>query len=47
MKSITIIIILGLACLTASGLDAEIYSWADENGVKHYSNTPPADRPKK
>ena len=24
-------------------LDAEIYKWIDENGVKHYSNTPPAD----
>ena len=44
MKSITIIIIFGFACLTASGLQAEIYSWTDENGVKHYGNTPPADR---
>ncbi len=24
-------------------LNAEIYQWVDENGVKHYSNTPPAD----
>jgi hypothetical protein len=24
-------------------LDAEIYQWVDENGVKHYSNMPPAD----
>ena len=30
--------------LTASGLQAEIYSWTDENGVKHYSHTPPTDR---
>jgi hypothetical protein len=44
MKSISIIIIFGIACLTASGLDAEIYSWTDENGVRHYSDTPPADR---
>lgn len=44
MKSIAIVIIFGFACLTASGLDAEIYFWTDQNGVKHYSNTPPADR---
>jgi hypothetical protein len=43
MKSITIIIIFGFVCLTASGTEAEIYFWTDENGVKHYSNTPPAD----
>ncbi len=24
-------------------LNAEIYQWVDENGVKHYSNTPPAN----
>ena len=24
-------------------LDAEIYEWIDENGVKHYGNMPPAD----
>jgi len=44
MKSITIVIIFIFACLTVSGLQAEIYSWTDENGVNHYSNTPPADR---
>ena len=44
MKPIAIVIIFGFACLTAAGLEAEIYSWTDENGVKHYSNTPPADR---
>ena len=44
MKPIAIVIIFGFACLTASGLEAEIYSWTDQNGVRHYSNTPPADR---
>jgi hypothetical protein len=44
MKPITIIIIFIFACLTTSGIEAEIYSWTDENGVRHYSNTPPADR---
>ena len=43
MKTVAIIIIFVFACLTASGLEAEIYSWTDENGVKHYSNTPPPD----
>jgi hypothetical protein len=43
MKPIAIVIIFVFACLTASGLEAEIYSWTDENGVKHYSHTPPAD----
>ena len=44
MKPIAIVIIFVFACLTASGLEAEIYSWTDENGVRHYSHTPPADR---
>jgi hypothetical protein len=45
MKPIAIVIIFVFACLTASGIEAEIYSWTDENGVKHYSNTPPAHIP--
>ena len=44
MKHIAIVIFFGFVCLTASGLDAEIYFWTDESAVKHYSNTPPADR---
>jgi hypothetical protein len=43
MKSIAIVIVIVLAGLTAAGLQAEIYSWTDENGVKHYSQTPPID----
>ena len=43
MKPIAIVIIFGFACLTASGLKAEIYFWTDENGVKHFSDTPPAE----
>ena len=27
--------------LCSASLNAEIYTWTDENGVKHYSNTPP------
>lgn len=44
MKFIASIIVLGMGCLIASGLYAEIYSWTDEEGVKHYSHMPPTDR---
>lgn len=43
MKSITIVMVFIFAVLTASGVQAEIYSWTDENGFKHYSHTPPPD----
>jgi len=36
-----ILALTGLLC--APQLDAEIYQWVDEEGVKHYSNMPPAD----
>ena len=32
---------IGLIVMPASQLDANIYSWRDANGVKHYSNVPP------
>lgn len=32
--------------LTVSPVQAEIYSWTDENGVRHYSDTPPGDSSK-
>jgi len=44
MKSIAMVMVFIFAGLTASGLQAEIYSWTDENGVKHYSHMPPRDR---
>ena len=44
MKSVTIIMVFIFISLAASGVRAEIYSWTDENGVKHYSHTPPPDR---
>jgi len=44
MKSIAIVMVFIFAGLTASSVQAEIYSWTDENGVKHYSHTPPTDR---
>ena len=36
-----ILALTGLFCTPQ--LDAEIYQWVDENGVKHYSNMPPAN----
>jgi hypothetical protein len=44
MKSIASVIIVMMSALLVSGVLAEIYSWTDENGVKHYSHTPPAER---
>ena len=44
MKSFAMILVFVFAGLTAAGVQAEIYSWTDENGVKHYSHTPPPDR---
>ena len=42
MKLLTITIYsLFFVLLCSTGLTAEIYYWTDENGVKHYSNTPP------
>jgi len=44
LKSIAMVMVFIFAGLAASGVQAEIYSWTDENGVKHYSHTPPPDR---
>ena len=32
---------IGLISMTASQLEANVYSWTDSNGVKHFSNSPP------
>jgi hypothetical protein len=44
MKSIAIVMVFIFAGLAASAVEAEIYSWTDENGIKHYSQTPPPDQ---
>jgi hypothetical protein len=44
MKSITITVMIFLSGLIVSNVQAEIYSWTDENGVKHYSHTPPPEQ---
>ena len=41
MKFFNILIISTLTLFYASTLNAEIYTWTDEKGVKHYSDTPP------
>ena len=37
----TILAVMALFC--AEQLNADIYKWVDENGVKHFSNAPPAN----
>ncbi|MDX1708236.1 MAG: DUF4124 domain-containing protein [Desulfobacterales bacterium] len=44
MKSIAIVTLLLFCALWVPGVQAEIYSWTDENGVKHFSHTPPPER---
>ena len=41
MKRLTIIILSMLTIFSASTLNAKIYIWTDEKGVKHYSDQPP------
>ena len=43
MKPSAIAMVFLFFVLTASGIQAEIYSWTDENGVKHFSHTPPPE----
>lgn len=39
--SAILVFLMGFFC--APQLDADIYQWVDENGVKHFSNKPPAN----
>lgn len=43
MKLSVIFFALMIAGFFVTPLHADIYSWTDENGVKHFSNAPPAD----
>jgi Domain of unknown function (DUF4124) len=36
------ILIIGVSLICAS-VNADIYSWTDKNGVRHFSNTPPEE----
>jgi hypothetical protein len=44
MKSTTIAVFIFLGGLLVSAVQAEIYSWTDESGVKHYSHAPPPEQ---
>jgi len=41
MKVVKILFAVLFICSYPLALNADIYSWTDENGVKHYSNTAP------
>ncbi|MBW2168970.1 MAG: DUF4124 domain-containing protein [Deltaproteobacteria bacterium] len=41
MKKFWIYLAFIMCLFVSSLLNAQIYSWTDENGVKHYSNIPP------
>jgi Skp family chaperone for outer membrane proteins len=43
MKYIIYLIVIALSALCVSTLNADIYSWTDKDGVKHFSNVPPDD----
>jgi hypothetical protein len=43
MKFATLVLAIFLVGPSPATLNAEIYSWTDENGVKHYGNVPPPD----
>lgn len=43
MKLATALFTMIMAGIFVTPLHADIYSWTDENGVKHFSNAPPAD----
>jgi hypothetical protein len=43
MKTFTILIILALIVFGISAVNADVYTWVDENGVRHYSDFPPED----
>ena len=43
MKSLSILIILMLILFGISVVKADVYTWVDENGVRHYGDSPPED----
>ena len=43
MKAIATLIISALILFGITIVNAEIYTWVDENGVRHYSNSPPEE----
>ena len=43
MKLLNLLIILMLTISGFSVVNADVYTWVDENGVRHYSDAPPED----
>ena len=43
MKSFAILFILVLTIIWVPAVNAEVYTWVDENGVRHYGDSPPED----
>ena len=44
MKGLKIVLLIAAGCLIAGSLQADIYEWTDDNGVKHFTNyAPPED----
>lgn len=41
MNSVKILLILALIFFGISAVNAEIYTWTDKNGVRHYGDFPP------
>jgi hypothetical protein len=41
MKSLIILIILVLTTFGITVVQADVYTWVDKNGVRHYSDSPP------
>jgi len=43
MKPLSILIILMLTISGISVVKADVYTWVDENGIRHYGDSPPED----
>ncbi len=43
MRLLNILLILMLIIFGLSAVNAEVYTWVDENGVRHYGDSPPED----
>jgi HSP90 family molecular chaperone len=43
MKSIGMLLLLVMIFFGVSAVFADIYTWTDENGVRHYGDSPPED----
>ncbi|MDJ0816502.1 MAG: DUF4124 domain-containing protein [Desulfobacterales bacterium] len=41
MRSINIVFIVVCIAFGITAVDADVYTWVDENGVRHYSDSPP------